>query len=75
MCSSDLVGGSRDAGAGPTLYVFAPDGALLETQRLPGGAPMRVAFGDANLDSLYLTSGDGCVYRAQNTGRSGLKRW
>lgn len=69
------VGGSRDAGAGPLLYVFAPDGAIVGSQRLPGGAPMRCAFGDANLDSLYLTSSDGCVYRAQNAGRRGLKRW
>ena len=68
-------GGSRDAGAGPTLYVFAPDGAILETHRLPGGAPMRCAFGDAALDSLYLTSGDGCVYRAHGVGRRGYKRW
>ncbi|MDB5811177.1 MAG: hypothetical protein JWN94_3299 [Betaproteobacteria bacterium] len=69
------VGGSRDAGAGPTLFVFAPDGAILETHRLPGGSPMRCAFGDSALDSLYVTSGDGCVYRAQNTGRRGLNRW
>jgi gluconolactonase len=69
------VGGSRDASPGPLLYVFAADGALLESHRLPGGAPMRCAFGDANLDSLYFTSGDGCVYRAQNSGRRGFKRW
>ncbi len=68
-------GGSREAGAGPLLYVFAPDGAILETHRLPGGAPMRCAFGDAGFDSLYLTSGDGCVYRAQGVGRRGYKRF
>jgi len=68
-------GGSPEAGPGPMLYVFAPDGAVIEAHRLPGGAPMRCAFGDAQLDSLYLTSGDGCVYRAQSTGRRGFKRW
>jgi len=36
---------------------------------------VRCAFGDAQLDSLYATSGDGCVYRAQSTGRRGFKRW
>jgi hypothetical protein len=36
---------------------------------------MRCAFGDAQFDSLYVTSGDGCVYRAQSTGRRGFKRW
>src|SRR4051794_32342565 len=44
-------GGSGAAGAGPRLYTFAPDGALLESHPLPGGAPMRIAFGDAGLDS------------------------
>jgi len=68
-------GGSPEAGPGPMLYVFAPDGAVIDAHRLPGGAPMRCAFGDAQLDSLYVTSGDGCVYRAQSTGRRGFKRW
>jgi gluconolactonase len=68
-------GGAADAGPGPMIYVFAPDGAPLESHRLPGAAPMRCAFGDTGLDSLYVTSGDGCVYRAQGTGRRGFKRW
>ncbi len=68
-------GGSGEAGPGPMIYVFAPDGAVLESHRFKSGAPMRCAFGDAGLDSLYLTSSDGCVYRAQNMGRRGFKRW
>lgn len=68
-------GGSGEAGPGPMVYVFAPDGAVLESHRVKSGAPMRCTFGDAGLDSLYLTSSDGCVYRAQNTGRRGFKRW
>ncbi len=67
-------GGSAKAGPGPMLYVFAPDGAILATCRLPA-EPMRCAFGDSGLDSLYVTCGDGCLYRAQDTGRQGLKRW
>jgi hypothetical protein len=35
---------------------------------------MRVAFGDAGLASLYVTAGDGGLYRATDTGRRGLKR-
>jgi hypothetical protein len=35
---------------------------------------MRCAFGDAGLTSLYLTAGDGGLYRATNVGRRGLKR-
>ena len=68
-------GGWRKAGPGPLIYVFSPTGAVLETHPLPGDAPMRCAFGDAGLDSLYVTDGDGSVYRAQGTGRGGLKRW
>ena len=67
-------GGSSDAGPGPLVYVFAPGGAVLESHALPA-APMRCAFGDAGLDSLYVTCGDGCVYRAQSVGRKGYKRW
>jgi hypothetical protein len=36
--------------------------------------PMRVAFGDAGLGSLYLTTGDGQLFRAKDTGRRGLQR-
>jgi hypothetical protein len=36
--------------------------------------PMRCAFGDADLTSLYLTAADGGLYRATNTSRRGLKR-
>ena len=68
-------GGWRKAGPGPLVYVFSPTGAVLETHQLPGDAPMRCAFGDAGLDSLYVTDGDGCVYRAQGVGRRGFKRW
>jgi hypothetical protein len=35
---------------------------------------MRVAFGDENLTSLYLTAGDGALYRARDTGLRGLQR-
>ena len=35
---------------------------------------MRVAFGDAGFDSLYLTTGEGQLFRAKGTGRKGLKR-
>lgn len=68
-------GGAREAGPGPLIYVFSPQGQVLESHRLPGAAPMRCAFGDAGLDSLYVTSSDGCVYRAQATGLQGLQRW
>jgi gluconolactonase len=68
------AGGSKESGAGPMLYVYAPDGSLVEKHEAPTDAPMRIAFGDADMSSLYLTAGDGCLYRAKGTGRRGLRR-
>ncbi|MEQ1773720.1 MAG: SMP-30/gluconolactonase/LRE family protein [Burkholderiales bacterium] len=66
-------GGSKQKGVGPQVVVFAPSGAVIESHAAPD-LPMRCAFGDEGLGSLYLTSGDGNLYRAKNTGHSGLKR-
>jgi gluconolactonase len=68
------VGGSSKAGAGPLVYVFSAAGGLIEKQPAPCDAPMRVAFGDADLSSLYLTAGDGKLYRAKDSGRKGRNR-
>ena len=67
-------GGWQKNGAGPLVYVFAPTGAVLESHAAPGNLPMRCAFGDADLGSLYLTDGDGCLYRAHGIARRGLQR-
>jgi len=66
--------GWKKAGAGPTLYVISPSGTILESHPAPADLPMRCAFGDAGLGSLYVTAGDGGLYRAKDTGRHGLKR-
>ena len=68
-------GGWGKSGAGPMIYVFSPSGAILETHAVPGDQPMRCAFGDADRGSLYVTTGDGYVYRAKATGRRGFKRF
>ena len=68
------VGGSSKGGVGPLIYVFSAAGALVDKQPAPSDLPMRVAFGDADLSSLYLTSGDGKLYRAKDSGRKGKKR-
>lgn len=68
-------GGWKKSGvAGPVIHVISPAGTLLETHPAPADMPMRCAFGDAGLTSLYLTAGDGGLYRATDTGRRGLKR-
>jgi gluconolactonase len=67
-------GGWRKNGPGALIYVFAPTGAVLETHPLPTDMPMRCAFGDPALDALYVTSSDGCLYRAADVSRHGLPR-
>lgn len=63
--------GGRQAGPGPLIYVFSPAGAVLETHACPGDLPMRCAFGDAGLASLYVTTGGGELYRVRDSGRAG----
>ena len=66
--------GWKKAGLGPLIHVISPAGTILESHPAPGDMPMRCAFGDSGLDSLYVTAADGCLYRAKATGRRGLKR-
>lgn len=66
--------GWKKGGAGPAIYVVSPQGTILESHPAPADLPMRCAFGDADLGSLYVTAGDGGLYRAKGIGRRGLKR-
>jgi gluconolactonase len=66
--------GWNKSGPGPLIYVFSPKGAVLETHPLPTDMPMRCAFGDSDLSSLYVTTGDGNLYRANAGGRRGFQR-
>jgi len=66
--------GWKKSGVGPMLYVISPSGTIIESHPAPADMPMRCAFGDAGLGSLYVTAGDGVLYRAKNTGRKGLSR-
>ena len=66
--------GWKKTGTGPMMYVILPSGTILESHPAPADMPMRVAFGDAGLASLYLTTGEGQLFRAKDTGRRGLKR-
>lgn len=66
--------GWKKAGLGPQLHVISPSGTVLESHPAPADMPMRCAFGDSGLGTLYVTTGGGELYRARNTGRRGLKR-
>ena len=59
-------------GPGSRIAVFAPDGTVLEEHPVPEGRPTNCTYGDANLDTLYVTTIDGHLYRVRDTGRRGL---
>jgi gluconolactonase len=63
--------GWRRSGPGPHVHVFSPGGAVLESHPLPADLPMKCAFGDADLGTLYVTTGEGRLLRARITGRRG----
>ena len=62
--------GSKETGPGPMIYVFSPEGRVLETQALPEKGTNCV-FGDQGLQTLYVTTESGCLYRCRNSGREG----
>jgi len=66
--------GWKKGGIGPAVYVISGAGTVLEMHPAPADMPMRCAFGDNGLTSLYLTAADGGLYRAKDTGRRGLRR-
>jgi gluconolactonase len=67
-------GGWQRGGADALVYVFAPSGAVIESHVMPADLPMRCAFGGADLTDLYVTTGQGELYRVRATGRKGFKR-
>lgn len=66
------VGGGLRSGPGPLVMVFAPNGAMIESHPIPAEAPNKCCFGGPALDTLYVTTGGGELYRAV-TGRRGRK--
>jgi gluconolactonase len=67
--------GWRRSGPGPLLYVLTPRGEVLETHPLPDDLPVRCQFAGAALDSLYLTTAGGHLWRAERTTRRGYARF
>ena len=65
--------GWTQSGPGPMIYVFTPTGRVLETHPVPA-TPTNCCFGDADLQTLYVTAFDGCLYRAP-TDRRGMIHW
>lgn len=63
--------GSGKSGPGGMIYVFAPNGRVLETHPLPCDSPTNCTFGGDDLSDLYVTSIEGHLLRA-HTDRQGL---
>jgi gluconolactonase len=63
--------GALRGGPGPMIYVFAPDGAVLEANPFPEDRPTNCAFGDDDMQTLYVTNFTGSLHRAR-TQRKGL---
>ncbi|WP_435320937.1 SMP-30/gluconolactonase/LRE family protein [Haloarchaeobius sp. TZWSO28] len=63
--------GWEQSGPGPMLYVFTPNGRVLETHPFPSDQPTNCTFGGPDLETLYVTAADGYLYEAE-TDRRGL---
>ncbi len=62
--------GQNLSGPGPSIYVFAPSGEVLERHPLPVDRPTNCTFGGSDLTTLYVTTGGGHVLMA-HTERQG----
>ena len=63
--------GWQRSGPGPMIYVFAPNGRVLETHPVPVDHPTNCTFGEADLQTLFVTAG-GSLYRARTERRGYL---
>jgi gluconolactonase len=67
--------GGPEAGPGSMMYVISPTGRVLESHPVPltGNRPKvtNCTFGDKDLSTLYVTTGNGHLLRVRNTGRRG----
>ena len=57
-------------GPGPSIYVFATTGEVLERYPVPANRPTNCVFGDDDLGTLYITTTEGHLMRAR-PGRRG----
>ena len=62
--------GWERGGPGPSIYVFAPDGEVIERHPVAANRPTNCTFGGPDLTTLYVTSTDGHLFRTE-TNRKG----
>ena len=63
--------GWQQSGPGPMIYVFAPNGRVLETHPVPEDRPTNCTFGGEDLSTLYVTTIHGWLLAAK-TQRKGI---
>ena len=66
--------GWESGGPGPMIYVFSPEGRVLETHPIRAERATNCCFGDADMKTLYVTTGGGHLFRAR-TERTGWIMW
>ena len=66
--------GWESGGPGPMIYVFSPQGRVLETHPIRAERATNCCFGDADMKTLYVTTGGGHLFRAR-TERTGWIMW
>ena len=69
-----VCAGWEQAGPGPIIYVFSPTGRVLSTHPLRVDRPTNCCFGDADLRTLFVTTGGGHLLRAR-TEHTGWIMW
>ena len=69
-----VCAGWEQSGPGPMIYVFSPTGRVLETHPMRVDRPTNCCFGDADMQTLYVTTGGGHLFRAR-TGHTGWIMW
>jgi gluconolactonase len=64
--------GWQESGPGPMIYVFAPNGRVLETHPVQFDRPTNCTWGGPNLSTLYVTTGTGHLLAVETERRGYL---
>jgi gluconolactonase len=64
--------GWEQSGPGPMIYVFAPNGRVLQTNPVPSDRPTNCSWGGDNLSTLYVTTGEGHLLRTETSHKGQL---
>ncbi len=64
--------GWETGGPGPSIYVFSPEGEVLERHPVPANRPTNCTFAGPDLTTLYVTTTEGHLFRARTQRRGWL---